>query len=213
MNPNAGEQQSLEWLLARCGKITASRFHAVVARQKNDKPYAAYETYLMELVIERLTGRPTSRYTSEAMMWGQEQEDVSRMAYEGHTHAMVEQVGFLPHPDLDFVGGSPDGLIGEDGGWESKSPFNSANHLYTVLDGMPEEHVAQVQGLMWITGRKWWDFTSYDPRMPAPLDLYVQRIERNQEYIDNLQVEIIAFDAKVNEIVTKLRPISVGAEK
>ena len=48
---------------------------------------------------------------------------------------------------------------------------------------------------MWIAGRKWWDFTSFDPRMPKPLDLYVQRVERDDEYIVNLEAEIVKFAA------------------
>jgi hypothetical protein len=65
----------------------------------------------------------------------------------------VEACGFIKHPTIKWVGVSPDGLIDDDGGFESKSPFNSVNHLYTLLDGMPEEHMAQCQGGMWVTGR------------------------------------------------------------
>ncbi len=134
------------------------------------------------------------------------------MAYEAATGHMVEQVGFLKHPTLPMVGGSPDGLIGDDGGWESKSPFNSAIHLATVLDGMPEDHTPQVQGLMMNTGRQWWDFSSYDPRMPKQIQLYTQRIQRNDEYIVNLEAEIIKFQAEVNVLLERFGPLSVGAE-
>ena len=127
------------------------------------------------------------------------------MAYEAATGAMVEEVGFIKHPTLPMVGGSPDGLIGEDGGWESKSPYNTANHIYTILEGMPAEHEAQIQGLMWITGRKWWDFQSFDPRLPAPMNRYVQRIDRNDIFIKQLENEVIAFNAEVAVLVEKLK--------
>lgn len=203
-----GEQQSAEWLAERCGKITASRFKDVMAKLKNGKPAAPREKYLMEIVIERITGKPTAHYTNDAMLWGQEQEEFSRMAYESATGAIVEQCGFVPHPTLANVGGSPDGLIGDDGGWESKSPYNSAVHLGTILNGMPEEHIAQVQGLMWITGRAWWDFTSYDPRLPAPLDIFVLRVERDEAYIAALEAEVVAFEDEVSAVMEKL-----GAKK
>ncbi len=99
------------------------------------------------------------------------------------------------------MGGSPDGLIGDDGGWESKSPWNSANHLTTWLQGMPEEHIPQVQGLMWITGREWWDFQSFDPRLPDPLKVYIQRVPRDEKYIAALEAEVKAFEAEVSATV------------
>ena len=193
----SAEQGSAAWLFERCGYVTASRFGAVVDKTKAGKPTAEREKYLMELVIERITGRPSDHFSSAAMQWGTEQESASRMDYEAQTGRMIEEVGFLKHPTLAMVGGSPDGLIGEDGGWESKSPFNSANHIYTLLKGMPEEHIAQVQGLMWLTGREWWDFQSFDPRLPEPLCRWIQRIPRDEKYIAAMEQEIITFSAEV----------------
>lgn len=191
------EQGSAAWLYERCGYITASRFGAVISKTKAGKPTAEREKYLMELVIERITGQPQDHFTSGAMQWGIEQEKASRMDYEAQNGRIIEEVGFIKHKTLPMVGGSPDGLIGDDGGWESKSPFNSANHIYTLLQGMPEEHIAQVQGLMWITGREWWDFQSYDPRLPEPLCRYIQRIPRDEKYITAMEQEIITFSAEV----------------
>jgi hypothetical protein len=65
--------------------------------------------------------------------------------------------------------------------------------------------MAQVQGQMWITGREWCDFVSFDPRMPADLQLYVQRVQRNPEFIAGLEREIITFLGEVDAIVAKLQ--------
>src|SRR3990167_7463630 len=146
----------------------------------------------------------SDHYTSAAMEWGAEQEQRSRMDYEAQTGALIEEVGFIRHKTLKGVGGSPDGLIGTDGGWESKSPFNSANHIYTLLEGMPEEHFPQIQGLMWITGRKWWDFQSFDPRLPEPLCRYVKRIQRDDKYIAALEAEVISFLAEIEAVIKQL---------
>lgn len=200
-------QGSAAWLYERVGYVTASRFDAVIAKTKAGKPTAEREKYLWELVVERVTGQPQDHFASSAMQWGTDQEQASRMDYEARTGAMVEQVGFLKHPTLPMVGGSPDGLIDEDGGWESKSPFNSGIHLQTFIAGaMPDDHRAQVQGLMWITDRDWWDFQSFDPRLPEPLCRFVQRIERDDAYIAALETEIVAFSAEVAAIVKKLVP-------
>ena len=198
------EQGSAAWLYERVGYVTASRFGAVIAKTKAGKPTAEREKYLMELVIERITGQPQDHFTSSAMQWGQDQEKASRMDYEAGTGRIIEEVGFIKHKTLPMVGGSPDGLIGEDGGWESKSPFNTANHIYTLLQGMPEEHIPQVQGLMWITGREWWDFQSFDPRLPEPICRYVQRVPRDEKYITAMESEIITFCAEVAALTKQL---------
>lgn len=176
----------------------------MVKKLKSGKPSKERENYMMELVVERITGQPSDHWTSAAMLWGTEQEKRARMGYEAMTGALVETVGFLKHPTHLMVGVSPDGLIEEDGGYESKSPFNSANHIRTILDGMPDEHMAQCQGGMWVTGRQWWDFQSYDPRLPAPLDRYVQRIPRDEKYIAMLETEVIAFTSEVADMIQRL---------
>lgn len=199
---NDSPQGSGGWLMDRCGMVTASRFKDVMAKLKSGAPAKARDDYLWEVVIERLTGQPAEHYASAAMQWGTDNEEASRMAYERTTGALVEKVGFRRHPTIAGVGGSPDGLVDADGGWESKSPFNSAIHLQTVLaGGVPAEHWPQVQGLMWITERAWWDFQSYDPRMPAGLDAYIHRVLRDDDYIAGLQREVEAFLGSVQELV------------
>lgn len=202
---DAAAQGTAAWLFERVGFCTASRFKDVMAKLKSGKPSEKRESYMMELVVERITGQPQDHFTNSAMQWGTDSEPLSRMAYESATGALVEEVGFIKHPTIPLCGGSPDGLIGDDGGWESKSPYNSANHLYTLLDGMPAEHMAQIQGLMWLTGRKWWDFQSFDPRLPAPLNRYCQRIERDDKFIAILEAAVIAFNAEVAEMVNRLK--------
>jgi hypothetical protein len=205
------EQGTAAWLFARTGHVTASRFNDVIAKTKGGKPTAAREKYFWELVVERITGQPQDHYTAAALEWGSAQEGPSRMAYEVATGLIVEEVGFIKHPVAKWVGGSPDGLIDDEGGWESKSPYNSAIHLQTVLGGMPEDHMAQVQGLMWITGRKWWDFQSFDPRLPEYLQRFCVRVPRNSDYIADLAAEVIVFSAEVDQRVGQILAV-VGTE-
>lgn len=205
VEPTGAAQGSASWLYERVGYITCSRFNDVIAKTKAGKPTAAREKYLGEVVVERVTGQPQDHFTNSAMQWGADTEPKSRMDDEAQTGEIIEEVGFIKHPTLPMVGGSPDGLIGDDGGWESKSPYNTWIHLQTVLNGMPEDHMAQVQGLLWITGRKWWRFKSFDPRLPAPLCRYVLRVERDEDYIAALEMEVIAFSAEVAAMVAKLQ--------
>lgn len=209
LDPDAqpGEQRSVEWLMERVGKATGSEFCNIMAVRKDKKESAKRYDYRMELVIERLTGQPSERYVSKYMEWGTEQEGPARMAYEAATGAMVLQPGFISHPEVAMCGGSPDGFVGDTGIIEIKAP-TSFNHIETLLHGMPEEHIAQTQGYLWITGRQWCDFISFDPRLPEGLQLYVQRINRDPIYIAALQIQVVHFLREVDELHQALLKIA-----
>lgn len=196
-------QGSPEWLAARAGHCTASRFKDVLAKIKTGES-ASRRNYRIQLVTERLTGRPCDSYTNAAMEWGTATEPFARAAYEGARSLMVDEAGFLAHPSVLWVGGSPDGLIGKDGGCEIKCPHQSTVHVETLEGGMPTEHRAQVQGILWVTGRAWWDFISFDPRMPEHLQLYIERIERDEAYIATLAAEVERFLGEVEAMAQRL---------
>jgi len=200
-------QRSEDWYAARLGKATASRFKDAIAALKSGAPAQAQRDYLTELVVERLTQQPIQRFQNAAMTWGTEQEPAARAAYERITGRIVEETGFVCHDTL-MAGCSPDGLIDWDGLIEIKCPYSSANHIETLLNGMPAEHIPQVQGQMWITGREWCDFVSYDPRMPAELQLHVQRIQRDPSFIADLEARITSFLQQVGTQVEALRRLA-----
>ena len=212
--PTAAEpadQRTDAWFAARAGKVTASRFKDVLSRTAKGTPTADRTKYLWQLVVERLTGQPVPTPDAAPLRWGREQEQPALDAYIASTLGQVKQTGFIAHPTLP-CGASPDALVADihdpDGAFglvEIKCPWSSQVHLETWLNGMPEDHMAQVQGQMWLTGREWLDFVSFDPRMPADLQLYTQRIKGNPEFQARLEREIIAFSAEVDEIVGKLR--------
>lgn len=196
-------QGSPEWFAARAGHATASCFHDVLATVKVGEA-AKRRDYRWQLVAERLTGEPVQGYENDAMRWGKQQEAFARDAYEVETGALVQQVAFVKHPELPWCGASPDGLIDDDGGLEIKCPYNSVIHVQTLEGGMPTEHSAQVQGAMWVTGRAYWDFVSFDPRMPTHLQLYVERIRRSDAYIEKLAASVNAFLAEVDAMHGRL---------
>lgn len=201
-------QGSIEWLYDRLGFCSASRFIDAADTLKKGGESAKRRNYRLETIASRITQQPVEHFVSDAMLWGVEQEPHARMAYEAATGRMVEQVGFLRHPGIEWVGGSPDGLIGEDGGIEIKCP-TTPTHMTTLLTGECE-HLHQIQGLLWITGRKWWDFVSYDPRMPPRLRLFIKRIERDESFIAQLNVDVLLFLAEVQEGVDKLKALEAA---
>lgn len=192
------------WLLERLGHITGSRFHDVIAVGRSGKPLEVRETVITEVTLELLTGRPGAMWTSKATRWGKEHEPFARMAYEARIGRMCNEVGFITHDRHLQIGVSPDGLIGDDGGWEAKCPYTATVHLQTLLRGMPREHMAQVQGGMWVCNRQWWDFVSYHPAFPPAMQLYVERIPRDDAYIANMENKVLDAVAEININVREL---------
>lgn len=202
-------QGTPEWLQARCGVPSASRFGAIMATIKS-REAADRRNYRTDLVVERLTGRPLESFTTAAMKQGIEREPFARMAYEARTGNIVQEVGFCLHDTVN-AGASPDGLIGEDGGLEIKCPERSAHLCYLQERGEPAAYTWQIQGGMWITGRAWWDFVSYNPDFPEHLQLIVRRIKRNDEAIKKLAAEVEKFLGEVDAEVERVRNLKVAA--
>ena len=202
------EQGTEEWFAIRCGKVTASRIADIIATTKSGYS-ASRANYEAQLICEILTGKPAESFTNAAMQWGTETEPLARAQYELKTGNMVNQIGFVVHPMIEQAGASPDGLIGEDGCIEIKCP-NTSTHLDTLLSQkVPSKYITQMTWQMVCTGRKWCDFVSYDPRLPENLQLYIERIELDEDYAKKLQNEVVMFLVEVNEKVEKLRKINV----
>jgi predicted phage-related endonuclease len=139
------------------------------------------------------------------MQWGTEQEPNARAAYEVETGSIVMETGFVPHSIIDMSGASPDGLIGEDGLVEIKCP-NTATHVDTLLgQEAPSKYVSQMQWQMACTGRQWCDFVSYDPRLPENMQLFIQRINRDDKLIKDMEQEVIKFLGELDEKIAQLK--------
>ena len=194
------EQGTEEWLQDRLGYCTASNFAAVLSGGTG----VTRKKYLRRIVVERLTQKPLDNYTNPHMERGNEQEPYARMNYEAATGNIVNEVGFIKHESI-MVGASPDGLIEKDGGLEIKSVLPTVQ-IETIEKGkFPTAHRAQVQGCLWITGRKWWDFVSYSPDLPENLSLYIYRIERDEEYIEKLASGVEVFLNEVDMLFLNLK--------
>lgn len=197
-------QGSPEWSQSRCGFVTASAFKFVLAKGRNGGESIGRKNLRARLIAERLSGRPAQTYESDAMSAGKILEGRARTCFEVVTGKVVEEIGFIEHPYTRWIGCSPDGLIAEDGLIEIKSHTEPAIHIETLQRGMPKEHLPQVQGQMWITGRKWVDFVSYSPDMPERHQLHIERIHRSTGYIAYLAAEVKAFLREVDKSMLDL---------
>lgn len=203
-------QGSPEWHAARAGRVTASRIADMMAQTKSGWG-ASRANYMAELVAERLTGQVAESYSNAAMKWGTETEPQARAAYEFLQGVSVAEVGFVVHPAISQSGASPDGLVGDDGLLELKCP-NTATHIETLLSGtIPEKYVKQMQWQMACTERQWCDFASFDPRLPARMQLFVKRVCRDAAFIGEIEKAAMAFLAEVEAQVASLTE-KYGAE-
>ena len=194
------EQRSDEWFEARCGSLGASKIGVALSRLKRGDRTAAAMDYLYELAAERITGVPAKR--SNPMYWGRDHEDEARASYAFLTNLPVIKIGLIPHPTIEGAHASPDSLVGDDGGLELKCP-TSATHLRTLLSRqVPEDHLPQVHWSLACSGRAWWDFVSYDPRFPDPLQFFQKRVMRDEGVVATMEAEARTFLA---ELADKLK--------
>lgn len=201
---NEIKQGTDEWHQLRLGKITASRVSDVIAQIKSGES-ASKSEYRIELVCERLTGKATEGYTNAHMERGIELEPFARAAYEVKQGLFVEQVAFIDHPTIKNSGASPDGLVDKDGCIEIKCPMVKT-HIKTILDKKaPTKYIPQMQWQMACTGRKWVDFVSYCPDLPENMQIFITKVERDNEYIAMLEDAVRVFDSEIDMMIERLR--------
>ena len=189
------EQGSADWFAARCGIPTASRFADVLAKGEGK----TRAKYLHELAAEVLRGEPEpDGYTNAHMERGKAQEDEARKLYAFMEDADPMAVGFIKN---GRAGASPDSLIGDIGGLEIKTALGHIQVERLKRGTLPSEHVAQVQGGLWVSERQWWDFVSYSPGLP-PL---IVRVERDEAKIAEIAKAVAAFNEELDSLVAAVR--------
>lgn len=192
------DQGSADWFAARMGIPTSSEFSTVMAKGQG----LTRAKYMRTLAGEIYTGEiEPDGYTNPHMERGKLLEDEARQHYAFMADVEPVQVGFLRN---GRAGASPDSLIGDDGGLEIKTALRHIQIDRLQRRALPSEHKAQVQGCLWITGRQWWDFVSYSPKLPV----LIVRVERDEEYIAQLAAAVDAFNAELDELVAQLRNFS-----
>jgi putative phage-type endonuclease len=193
------EQRSPEWLALRRGAITASAADRLLTQAK-------IREYALELAAERLVREVPPNIVTAAMQWGIDHEENARLRYAFERGVDVLSVGFAWLDDLEgWIGCSPDGVVGDDGLVEVKCP-SSKRHLEYLTNGeAPKEYMAQIQFQLWVTGRQWCDFVSYDPRFERG-DFFCRRVERDE-------AAILALGSGAAECIDQIRRHVAAAEK
>lgn len=160
----------------------------------------AARNYAFRLAIERISGEPLDEgFQTWQMKRGNDLEPEARMEHEMQSGLFVQKAGFVTSDD-GWFGASADGLVDPDGGCEYKCFLAPEKLRAFHIDGDITTVVDQVQGGMWLTGRKWWHIGLYCPALePAGKQLWWRQFERDDAYVLNLEADLLEFkDLVVN---------------
>lgn len=200
------EQRTPEWFAKRAGKLTGSRFKDVMA----GKTTIARKKLIYGLAMERISGKCLPTYQNGNMLRGTELEGAAREAYEMENLVAVREIDFMVHPEYDFIGVSPDGLVGDSGLVEIKvpaedSPHKHAEHL--LYGAYAKEYQWQIQGQLWVTERQYCDVVSYWPEAAEyglPV-LAVTPVARDEKAIEKLAAACLEINAEIEAAEAALR--------
>ena len=194
------EQGTQAWHELRLCKITASKFDLLMGKKFGKTVY----TYAYELVAEKLTGT-WKDINAKAIEWGNEHESDAREYYKKTTFNYVKKIGFIEYDN--YIGCSPDGFVGKYGTIEIKCPYNSSNHIISLAKKeAPDIYLSQIHGQLWLSGRSWCDFVSYDPRVQdKSKKIVIIRVDRDDEMIDKLKTRVFEFKKIVQDILKQLK--------
>jgi hypothetical protein len=198
------EQGTPEWFAARAGIPTASEFATVMAKGKGGGESKTRRTYMLKLAGEILTGEPMDSFSNHHMERGKEYEPDARRLYAFMQDCEPETVGFIRNGDK---GCSPDCLVGSSGMAEIKSKLPHLQVDCLLNNRVPPDHVAQVQGQLWVAEREWIDFVSYWPKLP----LFVTRAYRDEPYIKELSAAVDQFNEELAATVERIRQMVGGS--
>lgn len=138
------DQLTPEWHQAHIGRITASTAAACLGHCPHTSRQKAYRM---------IVGTEAEKENS-FMTWGKENEDKARTAYECVSGAFVARTGFWVHPEFDWLGASPDGLVNGAGLVELKCPAK-------LPEAVPLHHRIQCLIQLAVTGRQWCDYLAW----------------------------------------------------
>lgn len=196
------EQGSPEWKQARAGKVTASRAKDARDKLKSGAASGKQIAYACQVALERVSHQPAdATFENWQMREGHVQEPIARSAYERHTGNLVDEVGAFATDDDLFLY-SPDGLIDDDGLLEVKSLFSPERIVNIVGNGDTSDFEDQCMFGLWLTGRKWIDLVVW---VPALEHMVIKRITRNEDAIEALEADLMAFSRLVTQYETTLR--------
>jgi putative phage-type endonuclease len=191
-------QKSDEWFSAICGNVGASSIDKIITTK--GEPSKSRTDYMMTLAAERITGKGEVGFTSQAMLNGIEREAEARTLFEMARGVEIQQVGCVFKDERKLCHCSPDGLIGDNSGFEVKNPM-SKTHIKYLLEGkLPLDYFCQVQFSLYVTERSsWWFMSHYPGIKPFMVEVY-----RDEKWISKMEIELTLFNDQLEDMVKQL---------
>jgi hypothetical protein len=182
------EQGSAEWHALRAGIVTMSEIQSLLVDGKGIAGFGAGAiTYMNILIGERITGESADAFEgNKHTERGHELEPKARALYLAQTDLECDQVAIILNHGCGY---SPDSLVGAEGLNEIKTKLPKFQVDIILSDAVPNEHVAQCQGGLWLSDREWIDFISYCPGMP----LFIKRMYRDEAMIRKMSERVKTF--------------------
>ena len=202
------ERRREEWMAARYGKITCSRFGDIIGTGRSGERFTKTGLkYLRSCVAQKL-GSFEFDITGPALTWGNDNEEKAIEEYSARIgRPVTANREFVLY--TDDVGGTPDAMVGSNGTLEVKCPYNPSVHVETLLSQViPDNYRWQVVGHCLVTGRDWCDFVSFDPRIEGPERLFVVRWNRDEEDILLLKKRLAEAVGWIRESIEKIAAVS-----
>ena len=196
------EQRTEDWYNIRKGKMTASNADTIIANGKG------LETYIYNLMAEYYSSAEKENYINADMQRGIDLEPEARLEFEFYTDLDVQEVGFVEYND--FIGVSPDGLVGDDGLIEIKCPNDSIYFKLLLSNNIKPEYIAQMQMQMYVTDRQYCYFVSYNPNFEK--SLYIKKISRDEEMINKLKKGLERGTQLIKEIKENFRKVGTNGK-
>ena len=195
-------QGDSDWKQARAGKVTASRAKDARDRLKSGAASGKQIAYACQVALERVSHQPAdATFENWQMREGHVQEPIARAAYERETGNLVDEVGAFATDDDLFLY-SPDGLIDDDGLLEVKTLFSPERIMTIVGNGDTSDFEDQCMFGLWLTGRQWIDLVVWVPSLEH---MVIKRITRDEDAIEALEADMLAFSRLVTQYEAKLR--------
>ncbi len=197
---DSSPQGTPEWRQARAKVITASGMgYCMMGATTKGRA-----DYMIGKATEILTGKAIERgYYGYYMKVGNELESDARKYYTILSGNPVVQVGLIYLNELKRIGASVDGLVGDNGLVEIKCTKLNTHVNYMFDKVMPTGYIKQVQGQMWVTGRKWCDFMSYNPESHKMA--FRIRVMRDEGYIQQIKNAVYGFIGELDVLVERMR--------
>jgi len=190
-------QGTPEWFDIRKGKVTASKAQAIASNGKG------LETYINEVVSEYFSSAEKEHYSNIHTERGHELEPVARSMYELMNNVVVDQIGFCEYNE--FVGCSPDGLVGDDGMIEIKCPDDKTYFNLLMNEKIDNAYIWQCQMNMLILERKWCDLVFYNPNFEKSMKIF--RLEPDKEMFSRLKEGFAKAEKEIIRMISKYKEI------